>query len=134
MPSTRRVRSTPRRPWETTAFALGALLILPLAAQADDPAPSLPVITQEELAQHDQPEDCWKAIHGKVYDISEYLPQHAGPPAMVEPWCGREATEAWETKGYGAAHSDAARTLLEDYLIGIYEGEPEATAADGQQD
>ncbi|ANB01100.1 MAG: cytochrome b5 domain-containing protein [Chromatiaceae bacterium] len=102
---------------------------------ADEADEALPVITREELAQHDQPEDCWKAIHGKVYDITDYLPRHPGPPAMVLHWCGRESTKAWETKGYGAPHSAAAEILLEDYLIGILEGKSESElSADGEQD
>ncbi|MCG5493171.1 cytochrome b5 domain-containing protein [Ectothiorhodospira variabilis] len=132
MPSTRFVPLLSPRQWGLAAFLGTALLASPLASMADEADEALPVITQEELARHDQPEDCWKAIHGKVYDITDYLPRHPGPPAMVLHWCGQESTEAWETKGYGMPHSDAAGILLEDYLIGILE--EEEASADRQQD
>lgn len=77
------------------------------------------VITQEELARHDKPDDCWMAIHGKVYDFTAYIPKHPTPPAIMHKWCGKDATEGWETKGYGRPHSKAAEAMLDEYFIGV---------------
>lgn len=74
--------------------------------------------SQAEVARHATPEDCWMAIRGDVYDLSAYLPEHPARPALVTPWCGREATDAYNTKNKGRAHSPAADELLTHYKIG----------------
>lgn len=38
----------------------------------------LEMLSAEELAQHASEDDCWLAIHGKVYNVSEYLVDHPG--------------------------------------------------------
>lgn len=82
------------------------------------PLGDLPAISLEELSRHDHRESCWKAIHSKVYDVTDFLDAHPTPvPVMLE-WCGRESTEAWDTKGYGRPHGPEAEELLEDYLVG----------------
>jgi cytochrome b involved in lipid metabolism len=76
------------------------------------------VITTAELSGHASPADCWFAIDGVVYDITAYLPSHPTPPQVVTAWCGKDASEAYHTKGYGKPHSPAADQLLDDYRIG----------------
>lgn len=103
----------------------------PETATAPEPSPAeepadLPLVTLEELARHDGPESCWKAIDGKVYDVTDYLDAHPTPVSVMLEWCGRESTEAWETKGYGRPHSRAAERMLEDYLVGRLAGEEAA--------
>jgi len=78
-------------------------------------------VSLEELARHEGPESCWKAIHGKVYDVTGFIDLHPTPPSVMLEWCGRESTEAWQTKGYGRPHSEAAEELLADYLVGRLE-------------
>lgn len=85
----------------------------PSVAGAGDRTVSAP-----ELARHATPADCWMAIEGQVYDLSAYLPQHPSEPAQIEPWCGRDATEGWTTKGMGRAHSARAAAMLPRYRIG----------------
>lgn len=87
------------------------------APRADEAA-DLPVVSLAELARHDGRESCWKAIHGKVYDVTDFLDAHPTPVSVMLEWCGRESTEAWETKGYGSPHSAEAEAMLEDYLVG----------------
>lgn len=81
-------------------------------------------VSAQELARHDSADDCWMAIDGVVYDFTRYLPEHPTPPVVVTAWCGREATEAYRTKGYGRPHSPAADALLPTYRIGRLEGTP----------
>jgi cytochrome b involved in lipid metabolism len=76
------------------------------------------LIPVEELARHALPDDCWMAIRGAVHDVSAYLPEHPSQPSVVLPWCGREATEAYETKTRGRRHSAQADELLARYRIG----------------
>ena len=76
------------------------------------------VISLEELAKHAVPEDCWMAIRGDVYDLSAYLPEHPTRREVVLPWCGKEASEAYNTKSKGRPHSAAADALLASYRTG----------------
>jgi cytochrome b involved in lipid metabolism len=71
-----------------------------------------------EVAEHPRESDCWIAIDGLVYDITAYLPDHPSEPELILPWCGKEATQAWRTKGKGRPHSPRASQLLEKYKIG----------------
>ncbi|MBZ0329592.1 cytochrome b5 domain-containing protein [Halomonas sp. ANAO-440] len=91
---------------------------------ADD---ELDAITLDELAEHDGAESCWKAIHGRVYDVTDYIPDHPTDEEIMLEWCGREATEGWDNKRPDVPHSPRAEGMLEEYLVGRLvdeEGEP----------
>lgn len=75
--------------------------------------------TLNEVAQHHQLTDCWIIIHGKVYDLTTYLPQHPTSLEVVLTYCGKEATSAYNTKNVNKPHSDYANQLLEQYWIGV---------------
>jgi cytochrome b involved in lipid metabolism len=53
-----------------------------------------------------------------VYDFTAYLPGHPADPAVIQPWCGKDASEAYRTKTRGRPHSPYADTLLPRYRIG----------------
>lgn len=72
-----------------------------------------------EVAEHDREDDCWMVIHGQVYDLSEYLPLHPTSLQVILPSCGKEASEAYDTKNYGRPHSPGAHDLLADYWVGV---------------
>ena len=101
--------------WACIAAMATAALLAPGAAPAITPDR---VISVEELARHSTPEDCWMAIRGSVYDLTKYLPDHPSRPDVIEPWCGKEATQAYDTKTKGRKHSDAADAMLPSYRIG----------------
>ena len=71
-----------------------------------------------DVAAHASPSDCWMTIHGKVYDVTGYLPDHPSRPEVIEAWCGKEGSKAYDTKTKGRRHSEAADRLLEGYFIG----------------
>lgn len=100
--------------------AIGTLLVVhtlnPEPVQANEGETR--TVTLEELAEHNTEDDCWMAIEGVVYNLTEYLPKHPTPPAIVTAWCGKEATEGMRTKGYGRDHSPAAWGMLDAYLVG----------------
>lgn len=75
------------------------------------------------VAEHAKEDDCWMAIDGKVYDLTAYLPEHPSRPAIILPWCGREASEAYRTKTKGRPHSASAEQLLPTYQIGLFQNE-----------
>jgi cytochrome b involved in lipid metabolism len=84
----------------------------------DDNDDALPVYTLEAVAEHDTLESCWMAIEGKVYDFTDYIPEHPTRPGVMLRWCGREATEGMRTKGYGEDHTPRAWAMMADYLVG----------------
>jgi cytochrome b involved in lipid metabolism len=104
------------------AFWSSIATLLALQAVATDEAPDTQagaaVISLEELAVHNSEADCWMAIEGKVYNLSDYLPKHPTPASMLVPWCGKEATEGMRTKGYGRDHSPMAWEMLQAYEVG----------------
>eukprot|EP00933_Yihiella_yeosuensis_P065894 TRINITY_DN6989_c2_g4_i1.p1 TRINITY_DN6989_c2_g4~~TRINITY_DN6989_c2_g4_i1.p1 ORF type:complete len:738 (-),score=156.14 TRINITY_DN6989_c2_g4_i1:55-2268(-) len=46
-----------------------------------------------EIARHNTPDDCWVAIDGKVYDLTEFLGRHPGGKATILAWAGKDATK-----------------------------------------
>lgn len=99
-----------------------ATLLAVHALATGEPPPATGTYSLVELAAHASGDDCWLAINGKVYDLTGYLPRHPAPAPILQAWCGREASEAMRTKGYGRDHSAAAWQLLDSYLIGELAG------------
>ncbi len=107
----------------TVAFwaIVGGLWLAAISApdtRAQSPLPAKKGYSLNEVAAHDTASDCWMAIHGKVYDVSIYLPSYPSRPEVIERWCGKEASEAYDTKTKGRRHSQGADRQLETYLIG----------------
>ncbi|NBB91553.1 MAG: cytochrome b5 domain-containing protein [Gammaproteobacteria bacterium] len=102
----------------TAVLTIIALDAMTPTAEAGDSGTASASYTLAEVAEHGQLDDCWMAIEGKVYDFTDYIDQHPTPPAVMAPWCGKEATEGMRTKGYGRDHSERAWQMAEQYLIG----------------
>jgi cytochrome b involved in lipid metabolism len=76
-------------------------------------------ISISEVRKHSTEKDCWVVIEGKVYNVTEYLPAHPGGPQWILDWAGKDATEAFATKGgMGIEHTETAREEMKKYLIG----------------
>ncbi len=99
-------------------FILGVWAANGSAPTEADTPPAEPTYTLAEVARHATETDCWMAIRGQVYDLSTYLPNHPTRPAIILPWCGHDATEAYNTKTKGRPHSPGADQLLTEYRIG----------------
>ncbi|MFQ5493636.1 MAG: cytochrome b5 domain-containing protein [Candidatus Dojkabacteria bacterium] len=78
-------------------------------------------ISIEEVAKHKREDDCWEAIDGKVYDITDYISEHPGGVQSIIGPCGTEATGAWDGINGGKGHSPTADRLLEEYYVGELE-------------
>lgn len=60
----------------------------------------LPFISSDEVATHTDADDCWISIHGKVYDVSSYLPQHPGGAQVMLKLAGKDATVPFDEVGH----------------------------------
>ncbi len=80
-------------------------------------------LTRAEVSQHNNQSDCWIIIENKVYDITSALKDHLRYKYELDPWCGKEATEAWTSKdGKNKAHSRKAQLMLNKLLKGRIQG------------
>ncbi|KAI9050543.1 hypothetical protein LZ554_005704 [Drepanopeziza brunnea f. sp. 'monogermtubi'] len=53
-------------------------------------------LTGAEIAKHNSRESCWVIVHGKAYDVTDFLPEHPGGPKIILKYAGRDATEEYE--------------------------------------
>lgn len=76
--------------------------------------------TVEQVANHNTTSDCWLIINDKVYSVGSFLREHPGGASTIIPYCGKEATKAFDTQDRGSrgGHSSRASGMLADYLVG----------------
>ncbi len=68
-----------------------------------------------DIAKHATRYDCWMAINGSVYDVTDYIASGRHNPQILE-GCGIDATTLFESQ---RKHSgEEAQQLLEEYYIG----------------
>ncbi|KAF2147836.1 hypothetical protein K461DRAFT_298447 [Myriangium duriaei CBS 260.36] len=53
-------------------------------------------LTGQEVAEHNSKDSCWVIVHGKAYDVTEFLPEHPGGPKIILKYAGKDATEEYE--------------------------------------
>jgi len=76
-------------------------------------------LTSAEVASHNTLQNCWLIISGKVYEVTSYVFNHPGGANAISPYCGKDGTQAFSTKGgKGSNHSSGAYSQLNGYLIG----------------
>ena len=81
----------------------------------------------EEVAVHRTASDCWVIVHGHVYDVTAFLPEHpGGVSALSKPGrAGQDVTSHFERIG----HSAAARGRLAGMRVGRLSSLPPQSAA-----
>jgi cytochrome b involved in lipid metabolism len=76
-------------------------------------------LTTSEIAKHNIASDCWMIINNNVYNLSSFLNKHPAGADIMIPYCGKDGTQAFATKGgKGDPHSSQAQAMLPSYLIG----------------
>ncbi|KAL9992161.1 putative cytochrome b5-like heme/steroid binding domain, cytochrome b5, heme-binding protein [Helianthus debilis subsp. tardiflorus] len=94
------------------------------------------LLSLHEVSKHDNKNDCWLIISGKVYDITPFLDDHPGGDEVLLLATKKDATEDFEDVG----HSQNARNMLADYYVGDIDinsmpqkGKQPPTGASGSQ-
>ncbi|KAI0343674.1 glyoxylate dehydrogenase [Trametopsis cervina] len=54
------------------------------------------VLSGPQVAEHSSRDSCWIIVHGKVYDVTEFLDEHPGGARIILKYAGKDATEAYE--------------------------------------
>ena len=86
-------------------------------SQADSqlPADSGSVVyNMAEVAKHNNQNDCWQVVSGKVYDVTAYILIHKDGIEKMVPFCGKDATSIFDLKHTGKPE---AQTTLENYYL-----------------
>nr|GAT45009.1 predicted protein [Mycena chlorophos] len=53
-------------------------------------------ISGQTVAQHNSRESCWIIVHGKVYDVTEFLDEHPGGSKIILKYAGKDATAEYD--------------------------------------
>ncbi|KIK67447.1 hypothetical protein GYMLUDRAFT_37569 [Collybiopsis luxurians FD-317 M1] len=54
------------------------------------------MISAQSVSDHASRESCWIIVHGKAYDVTEFLDEHPGGSKIILKYAGVDATEAYE--------------------------------------
>jgi cytochrome b5 len=87
-------------------------------AEGAAPAATAGVLSAEEVKKHNTDKSCWIAVHGEVYDVTDFLEEHPGGYDIIVASSGRDATQDFDEIG----HSSAARDMLKKYRVGAFAG------------
>jgi len=49
-----------------------------------------------DVEKHSKKDDCWVIIHGAAFDVTEFMPEHPGGPAIIMKYAGKDATKAYD--------------------------------------
>ncbi|TFY80695.1 hypothetical protein EWM64_g3318 [Hericium alpestre] len=53
-------------------------------------------ISGKVVAQHNTRESCWIIVHGKVYDVTDFLDEHPGGSKIILKYAGKDATQEYD--------------------------------------
>lgn len=75
----------------------------------------LPEISSMELRKHNTEDDCWVAIHGHVYDLSDFAESHPPGAESIYKLGGTDGTEAFQS-----IHNQGMLDDFEEDLLGVF--------------
>eukprot|EP00484_Ammonia_sp_Unknown_P001164 CAMPEP_0197022650 /NCGR_PEP_ID=MMETSP1384-20130603/3463_1 /TAXON_ID=29189 /ORGANISM="Ammonia sp." /LENGTH=153 /DNA_ID=CAMNT_0042450725 /DNA_START=73 /DNA_END=534 /DNA_ORIENTATION=- len=76
------------------------------------------IFKMKEVEQHKSEEHPWVVIYGGVYDMTKFQLDHPGGPDVLQDIAGQDGTDEFEN----ILHTEKARKMGNDYLIGSIEG------------
>ncbi|KAK9451841.1 FMN-dependent dehydrogenase-domain-containing protein [Limtongia smithiae] len=53
-------------------------------------------LTGADIATHNTKDSCWVIVHGKAYDVTEFLPEHPGGQKIILKYAGKDATKEFD--------------------------------------
>ncbi|PGH32995.1 L-lactate dehydrogenase (cytochrome) [[Emmonsia] crescens] len=54
------------------------------------------ILDAAEVAKHNSTDSCWVVLYGKVYDVTDFLPNHPGGAQIILQLAGKDATEEYD--------------------------------------
>ncbi|KAI0767098.1 FMN-dependent dehydrogenase-domain-containing protein [Fomes fomentarius] len=54
------------------------------------------LLSGTEVAKHNSRESCWIIVHGKVYDVTDFLDDHPGGSRIILKYAGKDATAEYD--------------------------------------
>lgn len=79
------------------------------------------MLTYNEVQKHNSKSDCWVIIHGKAYDVTDFVGEHPGGSAVILKYAGKDATKAFDPIHPG---DTLVKYLPKKYHLGPVEGKP----------
>ena len=76
---------------------------------------TLPVISPEDLSD---PRRCLVTLNNRVYDVTQFLPDHPGGADLIQPYLGKDVSTIM-TDELSHDHSESAYEILEEFLVGV---------------
>ncbi len=98
-------------------FQLAGPTTTPALQPGQDPNVAI-ALTAGEVAKHGNAGDCWLIVSGKVYNVTNLIPDHSGGSGAIIPFCGKDATAAFETRNGSGPHPNSAQQILGQFFIG----------------
>jgi len=75
------------------------------------------IFASEDVEEHTSPKSCWVTRDGKVYDVTQFLPDHPGGDDLILKYAGKDVGEIMKDS-VEHDHSDSAYNMLDEFLIG----------------
>ncbi|KAF4664579.1 hypothetical protein FOL47_005066 [Perkinsus chesapeaki] len=69
--------------------------------------------TKEQVAKHDNDDDCWVIINGQVYDVTKYQNEHPGGSLALSAFAGKDCSLEFNT-----VHEKDMLKDYQQYLVG----------------
>jgi cytochrome b involved in lipid metabolism len=91
-------------------------------SKPNKPKEPLQQFSMEEIAEHTLPKDCWVALHGRVYDLSDFIEQHPGGLSSILSLAGTDGT-----KFFDGVHSSQILERLSRHVVGVLRTHPTET-------
>ena len=83
------------------------------------PTPTVREYSLSDIAQHASAKDCWSALNGDVYDLTDWISQHPGGAAAIRGLCGVDGSRDFNRRHEGDA---SVAKQLSKFIIGRLKG------------
>lgn len=89
------------------------------ATASPSPTQTSPALTLAEVAKRNTQSECWVAIDGNVYDLTEWIRQHPGGSGSIRSLCGTDGTDQFMSQHGGESRPSST---LDRYYLGPLAG------------